>query len=173
MTTQSTAAFAVGCAMAPTSVGVALKLLTEANQLNSLSGQLIVTAAFLDDVFSIILLVILQSLGGEQGDGDHEEGGHEGSPSAWSFVVSLSSKFLFCFLFLAIGVVLAMYLFGGLVGKLLHRIPSNDELNYQPRDEVHLILMLAVLVSYSAIGDRIGSHLLGMLCCHVSEEMFC
>jgi len=155
LSTQCTAAFAVGCSMAPTSVGVALKLLTEANELNSLSGQLIVTAAFLDDVFSIILLVILQSL--KSSDDDDAS-----SPStAWGFVVLLCSKFLFCFLFLAAGVVLAKYLFGGLVGKLLHRIPSYDEVNYQPRDEVHLLLMLSVLVSYSVIGDRIGSHLLG------------
>jgi len=146
-----TAAFAVGCAMAPTSVGVALKLLTEANELNSLSGQLIVTAAFLDDVFSIILLVILQSLDPEERE----------STAPWDFLLSLGSKFLFCFLFLALGVVLAMYLFGGVVGKLLHRIPSYDALNYQPRDEVHLAIMLVVLVSYSIIGDRIGSHLLG------------
>ena len=148
-------AFAVGCAMAPTSVGVALKLLTEANELNSLSGQLIVTAAFLDDVFSIILLVILQSLGAD------ESGSGGGDGSWWPFAVSLGSKFLFCFLFLAVGVVLAMYLFGGVVGGLLHRIPSYHDVNYQPRDEVHLVLMLSVLVSYSFIGDLIGSHLLG------------
>eukprot|EP01083_Nonionella_stella_P245180 852520_1 len=37
-------AFAAGCTMSPTSVGVALKVLCEANQLNSLSGQTIVTA---------------------------------------------------------------------------------------------------------------------------------
>eukprot|EP01083_Nonionella_stella_P093718 262717_1 len=143
-------AFATGCAMAPTSVSVALKLLTEANQLNSLPGQTIVTAAFLDDVFSIILLVILKSF-----SKDNQE------QSLWPTVFAISSKFLFCFLFLSIGVILAMYCFSHFIPKLLHWIPSYDNINYQPRDELHLIVMILILVSYSFIGDKIGSHLLG------------
>jgi len=152
---SSSAAFAAGCSMAPTSVGVALKLLTEANRLNSLCGQTIVTAAFIDDVFSIILLVIMEAL--KESDG-----------TMMGYVVLIGSKFVFCFLALAIGVLLAKYIFGGLIGKLLHSIPSYDSLNYQPRDEAHLVLMIIVLVSYSYIGDKIGSHLLGAFIAGIS-----
>ena len=45
---------ATGFSMAPTSVGIALKLLGEFNQLNTQCGQGIVTAAFIDDIFSLI-----------------------------------------------------------------------------------------------------------------------
>jgi len=149
-------AFAAGCSMAPTSVGVALKLLTEANQLNSLPGQTIVTAAFLDDVFSIILFVVLQSL---QSDGKTD------SPPLW---LSVMQTFLFCFLFLAVGVVLAIYVFSRYIPKLLHYIPSYDDKTYQPRDEMHLMMMMTILIAYSYIGDKIGSHLLGAFIAGVS-----
>ena len=158
------AAFACGCTMAPTSVAVALKCLTEANQLNSLPGQTIVTAAFLDDVFSIILLVLLESMTGN-------------NLSTMDIIFSISTKFLFCFLFLAIGTILAMYFFSYFIPKLLHIIPIYDNINYQPRDELHLIIMITILISYSFIGDKIGSHLLGafvagMSFSQVSRSMF-
>eukprot|EP00662_Eupelagonemidae_sp_cell21_P050099 gene50099-52480_t len=53
---------AMGFAMAPTSVGIALKLLTETKMLGSLTGQTIVTGAFIDDIFSIIALVLMINL---------------------------------------------------------------------------------------------------------------
>jgi Kef-type K+ transport system membrane component KefB len=54
--------FAAGCALAPTSVGISIKLLSDAKMLNSLAGQTTLTAAFIDDVFSLVLLVLLASL---------------------------------------------------------------------------------------------------------------
>ena len=54
--------FAAGCSFAPTSVGISIHLLDESKMLNSLAGQTTLTAAFIDDVFSLITLVIMQSL---------------------------------------------------------------------------------------------------------------
>ena len=54
--------FAAGCAFAPTSVGISIKLLEESKMLNTLAGQTTLTAAFIDDVFSLVLLVLLASL---------------------------------------------------------------------------------------------------------------
>ena len=54
--------FAAGCAFAPTSVGISIKLLEESKMLNTLAGQTTLTAAFIDDVFSLITLVMLQNL---------------------------------------------------------------------------------------------------------------
>ena len=54
--------FAAGVALAPTSVGIAIKLLNEAKILSSTPGQTILTATFVDDIFSLVLLVILLTL---------------------------------------------------------------------------------------------------------------
>ena len=120
--------FAAGCTLAPTSVGIALKLLGEAKQLNSFAGQTIVTAAFLDDVFSIVLLVVLKSLG-----------------SGGNLQINVSSILLtslYCFLFLGIGMLLSIYFFSKLFPKILRWIPLKFDINYQPRDEVHLMYVL-------------------------------
>ena len=138
-------AFAAGCALAPTSVGIALKLLSDAKQLNSLAGQTIVTAAFLDDVFSIVLLVVLESLG----------------TSTTVNISGILMSSIYCFLFLGIGMLLSVYLFSHLFPKILNKIPLYFDLNYQPRDEIHLILMLGLMIGYGVIGNMIGSHLLG------------
>ena len=55
-------ALAAGVIIAPTSVGIALKLLEDEKQAESHHGKTIVTAAFADDVLSLIFLVILVSL---------------------------------------------------------------------------------------------------------------
>ena len=43
-------------------VGISIKLLSDAKMLNSMAGQTTLTAAFIDDVFSLVLLVLLASL---------------------------------------------------------------------------------------------------------------
>ena len=52
-----------GTALAPTSVGIALKLLNEAKQLQERHGQIIITAAFVDDILSLVLFNCLFSIG--------------------------------------------------------------------------------------------------------------
>merc|ERR1711963_511797 len=55
----------VGTALAPTSVGIALRLLGEAKVLQEDFGQAIITAAFVDDILSLILFNVLFSLTGD------------------------------------------------------------------------------------------------------------
>jgi len=134
--------FAAGCALAPTSVGISIKLLDDAKMLNSVAGQTTLTAAFVDDVFSLVLLVLLDAL---TGDVDP------------AFIVGIT---IAAFAFLGFGVLLANYVFTHL-SYYLHMIPDVKAASIQPRDEVHLLMMIASLFLFSYIGSLIGSHLLG------------
>ncbi len=55
-------ALAVGCTLAPTSMGIALNVLKRGKVLNTPTGQLIIAAAVLDDVIALVLLSELQAL---------------------------------------------------------------------------------------------------------------
>ena len=43
-------------------VGISIALLSDSKMLNSIAGQTTLTAAFVDDVFSLILLVLLTNI---------------------------------------------------------------------------------------------------------------
>ena len=136
--------FAAGCAFAPTSVGISIRLLDEAKMLNTLAGQTTLSAAFIDDVFSLISLNIMYELA-------------KGEVVAWRIVLQV----VISFAFLGFAVVLGIYVFPHLK-RLLNKIPEKKNANIQPRDEVHLFLMLAWLVLLGWLAYiLIGSHLLG------------
>jgi Kef-type K+ transport system membrane component KefB len=138
--------FAAGCAFAPTSVGISIKLLEESKMLNSMAGQTTLTAAFIDDVFSLVTLVIMQSLAA-------------GELTAASIVVPIVGSFAF----LAVAVYLSIYWFSRL-DRVLHRIKPAPDASIPPRDETQLgIMLLTLIVSayLTSIKGFIGSHLLG------------
>ncbi len=135
--------FAAGCSLAPTSVGISIKLLEESKMLNSIAGQTTLTAAFVDDVFSLVLLVMLNSLSA-------------GNADAMMLVLNTFLSFGF----LGVGVFLAKYAYPRLPA-VLDRLPSSKGASIQPRDEIHLFLMLSSLALYAWIGALLGSHLLG------------
>jgi len=56
------ASLAVGCTLAPTSMGIALNVLKAGGVLNTPTGQLVIAAAVLDDVIALILLAELRAL---------------------------------------------------------------------------------------------------------------
>jgi len=56
--------FVVGTALAPTSAGMTVKLMSDAGVLQSKIGQMIVCSAMTDDVLSLIILAIVSNLGG-------------------------------------------------------------------------------------------------------------
>jgi Kef-type K+ transport system membrane component KefB len=56
------ASLAVGCTLAPTSMGIALNVLKGGGVLNTPTGQLVIAAAVLDDVIALVLLAELRSL---------------------------------------------------------------------------------------------------------------
>lgn len=55
----------MGAALSPTSLGFSAQLLGEVRQLTTPIGQLICTAAVIDDVLSLLLLAEVQALGDE------------------------------------------------------------------------------------------------------------
>jgi len=136
--------FAAGCALAPTSVGISIKLLDDAKMLNSMAGQTTLTAAFVDDVFSLVLLVMLRQLAG-------------GNANAGS----ITGTTIAAFAFLGGGVVLARKVFPVIIPKILDKIPEFKSASIQPRAEVHLTIMIGSLIFFAWIGDMIGSPLLG------------
>ena len=175
---------AAGCALAPTSIGIALKLLSEQRQLNTELGQTIVTAAFVDDVFSLVSLAILLDLAG-------------GSLTAWG----VAQPVVFSVLFIGVGSALAFFVFpfavpwltsatslpcrwiapcrwgGGAGGPgstprgatlVPAKAPGAPGLDI--RDEFLLLLMLALICVYSYVASLIGSHLLGAF---VAGMSFC
>ena len=58
-------ALSVGAALSPTSLGFSAQLLGEAGEVTTPIGQLICTAAVIDDVLSLLLLAEVQALGDE------------------------------------------------------------------------------------------------------------
>ena len=136
--------FAAGCALAPTSVGISIKLLSDAKMLNSMAGQTTLTAAFIDDVFSLVLLVLLSSLAADADDA--------------ALVITLRT--IAAFAFLGAGVYGGAHLLP-MLDKPLGRIPFVRGASIQPRDEVHLFFMLIWLGLCAYLGSLIGSHLLG------------
>jgi Kef-type K+ transport system membrane component KefB/glycine cleavage system regulatory protein len=138
--------FAAGCAFAPTSVGISIKLLDESKMLNSLAGQTTLTAAFIDDVFSLVTLVMMQSLA-------------KGNVGPKEIIVPTVCSFLF----LGGCVFCALYVFNHL-HAVLARFEPKEGSPIQPRDEAHLMIMMATLLLcgwITSIEGFIGSHLLG------------
>ena len=143
-------ALSSGFALAPTSVGISLTLLGRAKQLNSRCGQIIMSAAFLDDIFSIICLVVLINLS----EGNLDPVTH--------VIVPLVSSFAF----VGFGVVGSIYLpriFPYLINtenwactKL--KVPNRS---MDREDEFHMFWMIACYLLLSWLGDVIGSALLG------------
>ena len=64
-------AFSVGACFMPTSVGMSVAILEDFNELDTFSGQMIVVVAMIDDILSLVVLAVLEQLGG---DGEVEIG---------------------------------------------------------------------------------------------------
>ena len=155
--------FSAGCAFAPTSVGISINMLEEAKMLGSMAGQTTLTAAFIDDVFSLVTLVILGKLAA-------------GSVTAIDIIIPIVVSFGF----LGLSVWLAIRVFPAVPRVILNRIPLKKNVSIQDRDQVHLLLMFMTLAFFGwftnvkKIGGTkfinptdgtgvsfIGSHLLG------------
>lgn len=141
---------AAGFSLAPTSVGISLALLSQARQLNSRGGQVIMSAAFLDDVFSVICLVVMTNLASGNFDYLH----HTIFPFVQAAVFVVCGLFFSTHFFPAF----ASYVLNpqGLMKKAL-----GLDAAIKLRDEAHLSLMFGIFLVFSWIGDVIGSSLLG------------
>lgn len=138
------AGFAAGTALAPTSVGIALNLLTEQKQLDSIFGQTIVTAAFVDDVLSLLALVILLAM-------------NSGSLTAQKILVPIIGSVIF----VAGGILSAVKVFPQAMHAVRSRVKPNPVASLGPRDEVIIIGMFTTLIVFAWFAEQFASHLLG------------
>jgi len=139
-------ALATGAALAPTSLGFSAKLLSEFNAMDTDMGQLICTAAVMDDVISLMLLAEIQAM--------------EGDPSAWDYaqpiVASVGS--------VIVGMILALFIFPKLLPIVFGLFPK-DESKQQMRRWMVLILLIAVSTLIAFLCGFAGSSdLLGTFC---------
>jgi len=134
-----TSALAVGASLAPTSMGISLKVLEEGKVLNTPTGQLIIAAAVIDDVIALILLSELQALE---------------NPSALNFTLPIVSSFVYVVFF---GFVAVKLMPTFLEKHLVPRVPANM---LEPT-----VLFLVLLSGYGlmcACHYSYSSHLLGV-----------
>jgi len=134
-----------GTALAPTSVGIALKLLGEAKVLNMNFGQAIITAAFVDDILSLILFNVLFALGG-------------GELGFGTFLPSLIG-----IAFMLVATALAVKFWPKFIAdELLPRVPVRDpNAKISSKDEALFFTMMLLMVVYACITHFCGTHLWG------------
>ncbi|CAE8582489.1 unnamed protein product [Polarella glacialis] len=135
---------AVGTSLAPTSIGIALKLLHEARALQTYFGQAVMTAAFVDDVLSLILFSVLFSMRG-------------GTLDFMTFLPLI----LGC-LFMLVSIIAAVKVWPTLIKCIFSKVPETKAGHKITRhDEVMWLLMFALLLAYSTITHFCGTHLWG------------
>lgn len=135
----------VGTALAPTSVGIALRLLGEAGVLQQEFGQAIITAAFVDDILSLVLFNVLFSM---RGDFD---------------VMATVVNPVIGVVFMGIAILLAVIFWPKFIHNvLLPKLPGRGGDSKVPRDDEGLFfIMMALLVVYATITHFLGTHLWG------------
>lgn len=135
---------AVGTALAPTSVGIALRLLGEAKVLQEDFGQSIITAAFVDDILSLILFNVLFSLTGE----------FHIMPVVVFPIIGIA--------FMAAAMYAAVKFWPWFINDtLLSRLEEDQEGKASKRDEALFLIMMILLVAYATITHFLGTHLWG------------
>eukprot|EP00405_Crypthecodinium_cohnii_P021930 CAMPEP_0206470196 /NCGR_PEP_ID=MMETSP0324_2-20121206/30775_1 /ASSEMBLY_ACC=CAM_ASM_000836 /TAXON_ID=2866 /ORGANISM="Crypthecodinium cohnii, Strain Seligo" /LENGTH=643 /DNA_ID=CAMNT_0053944187 /DNA_START=104 /DNA_END=2036 /DNA_ORIENTATION=- len=135
--------FAAGTALAPTSVGIALRLLHEAKSLQTFFGQAIITAAFVDDILSLILYNILFSLQGDM-----------------TFMTFLPLILGIVFMIIAAGP--GAQLAPKALAKAFELIPEyKGGSKLTTHHEALFMIMVVVLVAYAQITHLCGTHLWG------------
>mmetsp|Transcript_4125 Transcript_4125/g.10622 ORF Transcript_4125/g.10622 Transcript_4125/m.10622 type:complete len:557 (+) Transcript_4125:74-1744(+) len=138
-------AISVGTALAPTSVGIALRLLGEAGVLQENFGQAIITAAFVDDILSLVLFNVLFSLRGD----------FQFVPVVIYPIIGVA--------FMGVAMVLAVKFWPWFITqKLLPAIPNkNENAKISSADEGLFLVMMVLLVGYSTATHYLGTHLWG------------
>ncbi|CAE7776521.1 gerT [Symbiodinium pilosum] len=134
-----------GTALAPTSVGIALRLLGEAGVLQENFGQAIITAAFVDDILSLVLFNVLFSLGGE----------FDMFKTVIAPIIGVA--------FMLFAMYLAVNFWPKFLPKyILARVPQKSaEAKISAQDEALFFFMFALLFVYATITHFLGTHLWG------------
>jgi len=127
-----------GSSLGPTSVGFAAALLKEVKKFTTMTGQLISTAAIIDDVVSLVILSEIEAISDEDSD-------------AIDFVLPVLGALLFIGIFGS----LALFVVPRFFPRLLSRIPARY------KDEFLLGFMLLLLVAMTFGAGMVTSFLLG------------
>ena len=175
--------FSLGCALAPTSVAIVSKILTETKLIDTDLGQRIKLAAcVVEDVFSITALTVLTNIA-------------EGDTSG----TALGLPIVYLILYLTVGSAVGLYLFPPAVSYLVNNVPRwvakadfsrtlsrfNTKLLYgdlssdfmvergdaqirRDGDGILMLLMSCCLLLYGYLSSHLGTHLLGAFVAGVS-----
>eukprot|EP00444_Apocalathium_aciculiferum_P033696 CAMPEP_0183487620 /NCGR_PEP_ID=MMETSP0370-20130417/180527_1 /TAXON_ID=268820 /ORGANISM="Peridinium aciculiferum, Strain PAER-2" /LENGTH=644 /DNA_ID=CAMNT_0025680947 /DNA_START=11 /DNA_END=1946 /DNA_ORIENTATION=- len=128
----------------PTSVGIALRLLGEAKVLQEDFGQAIITAAFVDDILSLVLFNVLFSL-----RGDFQ-------------VVPVVVFPILGIVFMIVAMIAAVKFWPKLINEtIMPRIPARPGAKVSPQDEALFLIMMTVLLAYATLTYYLGTHLWG------------
>mmetsp|Transcript_22477 Transcript_22477/g.27481 ORF Transcript_22477/g.27481 Transcript_22477/m.27481 type:complete len:586 (-) Transcript_22477:200-1957(-) len=130
-------------ALAPTSIGLTTRLLLETRQFQTLAGQTILTASFIDDIIGLSLFLVLITIA-------------SGELEPYTLPVLL----VYISILVFVGIVLAVYVFPRF-HKLLMRIKERPQRNVQLRDELLLAVMVVFVFLFGWIGAILGSELIG------------
>jgi Kef-type K+ transport system membrane component KefB len=146
---------AAGVSLAPTSVGIALKLLLEAKQLQKDFGQAIITAAFVDDILSLIAYNIL----------------FQATQGKFTFMSAIFPSIIGCIL-MVFGASLGVILWPKFVHYMMKAVPPKAAIASLSRgDEALLLLIFGLLIGYGTVTFFLGTHLWGCFVAGMSFAM--
>lgn len=148
----ATAIIAAGAVFGPTSLGIALNILRSGGILNTPVGQLIISAAVIDDMIALIVLSQLESLTGEIN------------------VTSVLIPVISALLYLLIGGYVAIFLVPPFMEKHVFK-----HLGTENKDRIELSIMFAMLLAlmpatyYSKASYLMGAFVAGLSFCTSHE----
>mmetsp|Transcript_35507 Transcript_35507/g.59848 ORF Transcript_35507/g.59848 Transcript_35507/m.59848 type:complete len:808 (-) Transcript_35507:521-2944(-) len=140
-------ALAVGASLAPTSMGISLKVLEEGKVLSTPTGQLIIAAAVIDDVIALVLLAQLEALE---------------DPTPINFMIPIISSLGFVFV---LGYAAVKIVPGLLAKQIVPRLPGRHV-----EDSLLVMVLLSGTLLMTACHYGKSSHLLGAF---LGGLMFC
>mmetsp|Transcript_9262 Transcript_9262/g.20862 ORF Transcript_9262/g.20862 Transcript_9262/m.20862 type:complete len:818 (-) Transcript_9262:112-2565(-) len=139
---------AAGATFGPTSVGVALSILRSGGVLNTPVGQLIISAAVIDDMIALIVLSQLESL--------------TGTIDAASVLIPVVSAVGF----LVLGGYVALFIFPPLVHKYLHpKIPEENLGKAELAIMFGILLFMMPATYYAKASYLMGGFIAGLAFC--------
>ena len=147
----------IGTIMTATSVGITVQVLKEMNKLKTKVGQIIISAAIIDDVIGIVVLTFVMTLSGTNSD-----------PSAEN-TASIGQVCLKVILFFVFVIVL---------GLLFYNLFKVLDTKYEHHRRMPILgLALAMLMAYCAehffgIADITGAYAAGIILCSLKDSNY-
>ena len=146
-------AIAAGCCFGPTSLGIAMNILRQGKIVNTPVGQLIVSAAVIDDMIALIILSLLSALAGPVS------------------VADLVIPAISAFLFLGLGGYIALTWFPRLFNRyVLAKVRAEEK-----RAPIELAVMLGLLLGlmpatyYAKASFLMGAFIAGLAFCRSND----